>query len=48
MDDPSLSADDIWVSEYFLNERGGIHRVVVEESLGVITGVWKPVDFTVD
>ena len=48
MDDPSLSADDIWVSEYFLNERGGIHRVVVEESLGVIPGVWKPVDFTVD
>ena len=39
VDDTSLSADAIWVSEYFLNDRGGLHRGVVARGLRVISGI---------
>ena len=47
MADPSLSADAIWVSEDFLNERGGFHRGIVEAGIRVLPGGWQPVGFTV-
>ena len=43
-----MSADAIWVSEDFLNERGGLHRGVVEGGLIVLSGGWQPFVFTID
>ena len=45
---PYLSADAIYISEYFLNERGGFQSEFLMGGFGVVPKGWHTVDFIVD